>query len=202
MRRPEVDRSLLVEIDRFDHQQILQFIQEKAMTKTIASQLFIALNFGILFVWAIYLGYSFVTAFNRTLFEFIGALFLIPFWIIAHECIHGLAYKSIGAKRVVFEMDIRRFMFMTLVYDEVFSYKALIPVILAPAIMLAFVPIWIFDLGYPLLAFTLFTFHFLSIGGDYYLIHYYHLNKHKNLYTEDLSTKESVIYALQAENNE
>lgn len=190
-----INRDQLVEIERFDHHQVLFFIKEKAMGKTWLTESYMAANVIVLVLLGVVLGWSIFLDFKKALLELGASIFLIPLWIIAHEGIHGIAYKFIGAQKVTFDMHLKQFVFVTIVYDEVFSFKELIPVLLAPAIGLLAVPVFVFSFGYPVMAAGLLTFHILSIGGDLLLLNYYLLNKEQHeLFTEDHRTKVSVIY--------
>lgn len=191
----EIDRDQLIEIDRFDHHQVLSFIKEKALGKTWLTESYMLANGIVLVLMAIFLVWGMVLNFKSVLMELGLVFLLIPLWIIAHEGIHGMVYKLIGAKKVTFDMHLRQFVFVTIVYDEVFSFKELVPVLLAPAITMMVVPIVAVSCGYVVIGAGLLTFHILSIGGDLLLLNYYLLNKDQyDLYTEDLRTKVSIIY--------
>jgi hypothetical protein len=191
----KIDRDQLIEIEGFEHHQVLAFIKEKALVKTWLTESYMVANGIVLALLVVILVWAMVVDLKNALLELAFVFLMIPLWIMAHEGIHGIVYKMIGAEKVTFDMHLKQFVFVTIVYDEVFSFKELIPVLLAPAVTLMIVPIVVVSAGYLVIGAGLLTFHILSIGGDLLLLNYYLLNKEQyELYTEDLRTKVSIIY--------
>lgn len=189
-----IDKERLVVIERFKHDEIVGFIKEKALTKTWLTQLYMVLTVITICLVTAVLAYSLIIDFKTAVIDVAMILLLVPIWIVAHEGAHGIAYKFIGARKVEYDMMLSRFIFFTIVYEELFSFKQLLPVLLAPTFGLLPVPLYFFMSGEPLIAMGLLCFHILSIGGDLYLLNYYLLNRHLSLYTEDLRSKETLIY--------
>ena len=126
-----------------------------------------------------------------------GVLFSFTVLIVLHELLHAIAYLLVGAKKLSFGMNLRKFMFYVQADKKVLNYKQFMFVALAPAVVVGFVSLAgaIFFYGQPLYYFfmALFGLHGLFCGGDFGLLCFFENRKDDEIYTFDVK-KEGKTY--------
>ena len=126
-----------------------------------------------------------------------GVLFSFTVLIVLHELLHAIAYLLVGAKKLSFGMNLRKFMFYVQADKKVLNYKQFMFVALAPAVVVGFVSLSgaIFFYGQPLYYFfmILFGLHGLFCGGDFGLLCFFENRKDDEIYTFDVR-KEGKTY--------
>ena len=126
-----------------------------------------------------------------------GVLFSFTVLIVLHELLHAIAYLLVGAKKLSFGMNLRKFMFYVQADKKVLNYKQFMFVALAPAVVVGFVSLAgaIFFYGQPLYYFfmILFGLHGLFCGGDFGLLCFFENQKDDEIYTFDVK-KEGKTY--------
>ena len=126
-----------------------------------------------------------------------GVLFSFSVLIVLHELLHAIAYLLVGAKKLSFGMNLRKFMFYVQADKKVLNYKQFMFVVLAPAVVVGFVSLSgaIFFYGQPLYYFfmILFGLHGLFCGGDFGLLCFFENRKDDEIYTFDVR-KEGKTY--------
>ena len=103
-----------------------------------------------------------------------GVLFCITGLIIIHELLHAIVYLVVGARKLSFGMNLKKFMFYVQADRQVLNYKQFMFVALAPVVVVGVVSLAgaIFYYGQPLYFFFLVIFglHGLFCGGDFGLL--------------------------------
>jgi hypothetical protein len=114
-----------------------------------------------------------------------------------HEGIHALAYKSLGAKNVQFSFTWRKLAVYTCAPRFVIRLKEIIPLAIAPFLVITLVLSALFYLSpclRPLFLWSLWI-HSAFCGGDIILIAYAIRNQKKDLYNyDDLEAGKSYFY--------
>ncbi|TAF66939.1 MAG: DUF3267 domain-containing protein [Cytophagales bacterium] len=138
--------------------------------------------------------------YNAELLSFFYGFSIAFLLIPLHELIHGLAYRLVGAKKVSYGANLKKFIFYALADKFVVSYKEFIIVALAPFLVVYLVNIILFLVlpttgAYACLGLTF--VHSLLCGGDFGLLSFFHENKSKQLVTyDDVAKQASYFYSL------
>ena len=126
-----------------------------------------------------------------------GVLFTFTILIVLHEMLHAIAYLSVGARKLSFGMNLKKFLFYVQADRQVLNYKRFMIVALAPAVVVATVSLAgaIYFYGQPLYYFfmILFGLHGLFCGGDFGLLCFFENRKDDEIYTFDIK-KEGKTY--------
>ena len=126
-----------------------------------------------------------------------GVLFSFTVLIVLHELLHAIAYLLVGAKKLSFGMNLKKFLFYVQADRQVLNYKRFMIVALAPAVVVATVSLAgaIYFYGQPLYYFfmVLFGLHGLFCGGDFGLLCFFENQKDDEIYTFDVK-KEGKTY--------
>jgi len=134
----EEDQFILIE--KLDHQELITFIQKYMKQATFYTRFYNWLTLGLLALLAAsgtfayvrdYLGFS-------ELIAHIGYGVVITFLLIPlHEYIHALAYKYVGAKKVSYDANWRKFYFMAMADRFVANRKEFELVAVAPFVVVS-----------------------------------------------------------------
>lgn len=115
-----------------------------------------------------------------------GSVIVIPF----HELFHALAYKIVGAPKILFGMDLKQMIFYVAADRFITGKMQFIIVALAPFVILnLLVIIWLFNFpsaGNIILGITFMLFHNIMCIGDFAMLAYFYRNRKKELYTFDI----------------
>lgn len=126
-----------------------------------------------------------------------GVMFCITALIVIHELLHAIAYLIVGARKLSFGMNLKKFMFYVQADKQVLNYKQFMLVALAPAVVVGVVSLTgaIFYYGQPFYYFFLVIFglHGLFCGGDFGLLCFFENRKDDEIYTFDVK-KEGKTY--------
>ena len=127
-----------------------------------------------------------------------GVLFTFTILIVLHELLHAIAYLSVGARKLSFGMNLKKFMFYVQADRQVLNYKRFMIVALAPAVVVATVSLAgaIFFYGQPLYYFfmVLFGLHGLFCGGDFGLLCFFENRKDDEIYTFDVRNEGKTYF--------
>lgn len=119
----------------------------------------------------------------------IGLVFTFTLLIVLHELIHAIAYKSVGAKKLSFGMNIRKFIFYVQADKQVINYKQFKIVALAPAVVISLLSVIGMAIFYtqPIFYFfiPIFAFHSLFCAGDFGLLCFFENRKELDIVTFD-----------------
>lgn len=128
----------------------------------------------------------------------IGLLFSFTLLIILHELIHAAAYKYVGAKKLSFGMNIRKFLFYVQADKQVLNYKQFKITALAPAITIAFFSLLGIILFYNRHAFyffiSVFGLHSLFCAGDFGMLCFFQNRPDMDIVTFDIKAKEITYF--------
>ncbi|MHB9056395.1 MAG: DUF3267 domain-containing protein [Paludibacteraceae bacterium] len=126
-----------------------------------------------------------------------GVLFSFTALVIIHELLHCFAYLLVGARKLSFGVNLRKFMFYVQADMQVLNYKQFMIVALAPAVVVGLVSLAgaVFYYGQPLYYFfmVIFGLHGLFCGGDFGLLCFFENRKEDEIYTFDVK-KEGKTY--------
>ena len=127
-----------------------------------------------------------------------GVLFCITALIVIHELLHAIAYLIVGARKLSFGMNLKKFMFYVQADKQVLNYKQFMLVALAPAVVVGVVSLTgaIFYYGQPLYYFFLVIFglHGLFCGGDFGLLCFFENRKEEEIYTFDVKSEGKTYF--------
>ena len=124
------------------HEEILPFVQEEFSQRSPLIRFYIYLNiFLLLFLlllgaWQSRQGVA--TAGHMIQYCFLGMALALTLLVPVHEGIHGLAYKLIGAPKVEFGSDIRKFIFYAMADHFVMNWRHFQFVALSPFVVINF----------------------------------------------------------------
>ena len=127
-----------------------------------------------------------------------GVMFCITALIVIHELLHAIAYLIVGARKLSFGMNLKKFIFYVQADKQVLNYKQFMLVALAPAVVVATVSLAgaIFFYGQPLYYFfmVLFGLHGLFCGGDFGLLCFFENRKDDEIYTFDVKSEGKTYF--------
>ncbi len=124
-------------------------------------------------------------------------LFSFTLLVVIHELLHGLALLAIGAPRISFGGDLRRFVFYAaadrfVIGRQPFLFVALMPLAVVQLVAVAGIIVWFY---HPFLYFflILMTMHSFFCSGDIALVSVFYRHPGKRVYMYDV-TSERVTY--------
>lgn len=125
---------------------------------------------------------------NIVLHSLLGFI-IFPLLIIpVHELLHIIPFRMAGAKNIRIGADLRQYIFYVTAHRYVinsaqFKFVALVPFIIINAALLLMVfmlpGLWKWSLS------VLLFVHTTMCAGDFAMLNYYHLNRHRKIYTYD-----------------
>ena len=180
-----------------DIENVKMFLMSQATVKT---KLLTFFSFSVLVAIAFVsgtLGYSIVNGeVLRWLVAFGMGIVAIPIYIVLHEVVHFIAFKMIGGREVKIGGKFERFLFYTSCPNQVFTMKALLPVIVAPLISLSVVLLLgaMFLPTYYVTFMTLFAFHLMACSGDILIVNFSKFPGHQDILTYDDDDGKSYYY--------
>lgn len=198
----DLDRLGYVELDVMDHDNIMPFIRTY-LGKSVASKwifaiaCFLPLGFAVVSIVGLHLRDKLPWGEGVNLL-FLGiacAFLLIP----VHECIHMLAYRSQGATRTSFGVDLKRFVFLALADRFVADRRAFRIVAAAPFVMITvclLVPMAFVHAQAQLVLLGALSMHTACCSGDLGLLAYFDHHRGKDVVTyDDVAAKRSYFLA-------
>ena len=127
-----------------------------------------------------------------------GVLFTFTVLIVLHELLHAIAYLLVGARKLSFGMNLKKFLFYVQADKQVLNYKKFMIVALAPVVLVGVVSLAgaIFYYGQPLYFFFLVIFglHGLFCGGDFGLLCFFENRKEEEIYTFDVKSEGKTYF--------
>ena len=127
-----------------------------------------------------------------------GVLFCITALIVIHELLHAIAYLIVGARKLSFGMNLKKFMFYVQADKQVLNYKQFMIVALAPAVVVGVVSLAgaIYFYGQPLYYsfMVIFGLHGLFCGGDFGLLCFFENRKEEEIYTFDVKSEGKTYF--------
>jgi hypothetical protein len=139
--------------------------------------------------------YEFRKVFSHTLLgSVLFPVLIIPF----HELLHIIPYYLAGARNIRVGMDLRQYIFYVTAHKHVTPSLQFRVVSVTPFLIVSIISLFlVFHLpGLWKWSLSLFLFvHTTMCAGDFAFLNYYHINKHRNIYTwDDADLKEAYFY--------
>jgi hypothetical protein len=178
---------------------LLSFVLDYIKRKTVITILFWSvclIFFGLAVTIRINIGYY---EFRKIISYTLLGLILFPVLIIpVHEVLHIIPYSLSGAKNIRVGMDLSQYLFYVTAHRYVASPRQFRLVAVTPFIIISIISLFlVFYLpGLWKWSLSLFLFvHTTMCIGDIALLNYYHINKHRKIYTwDDADLKEAYFY--------
>ena len=182
------------------HDELIPFVQEHLFKRNIITHLFLVVNVLFLF-WVIYQWYlnsASGNSFGHSLMHF-GLGLLLSFLIVpVHEYIHGLAYKSVGAKIIGYTAHWRQFYFTAQADQFVANYKEFMIVAFAPFLIISFLSLLLlftFQAGYALIFISFLFWHSTMCGGDFAIASYFYQYRKSDIITyDDFGSRQTFFF--------
>lgn len=174
------------------HDELLPFVQEEFSRRSFILRFYILLNILLLLLmlvlgaWQAHQGL--ITAGAIIRYSTLGLALALTVLVPVHEAIHGLAYKLVGAPRVQFGADIRKFIFYALADHFVVGRPAFRLVALAPFAAISFCVlccIFFVPLTYQWLLLGVLLMHTGACAGDFAMLSFFRRYRDKEIYTYD-----------------
>lgn len=132
---------------------------------------------------------------------FAGLVFSFTLLIPVHELIHAAAYRYVGARKLSFGMQLRKFLFYVQADKEVLGYREFRIVALAPVVVVGVLSILGMAVFYNQPAFyfflPVFAFHSLFCAGDFGLLCFFQNRPTQEILTFDVKEEgKTYFYAL------
>lgn len=189
-------------VAKFHIDELKEFIIENMKSKTKYT-----IFYNVVFMLMVFLGFAFLSYhFNSenvetiSLLLYLGGGIVVAFSliIVLHEWIHGMIYKMLGAPRVVYGGDIKKFIFYAAAPMFVLGKADFFKVAMAPFVIITLLSILIFALGsieIKCFAIGLLMAHTMACGGDFALMSFFEKNKEKEILTyDDMENKTIYFY--------
>ncbi len=132
-----------------------------------------------------------------------GLLFCFTALIVIHELLHYFAYLAVGARKLSFGMDLKKFIFYVQADKQVLNYNQFKVVALAPVTVVAIASIIgaIVFFEQPLYYFflTVLAIHSLFCVGDLGMLCFFENRKEDEIYTFDLKDEGKTYYYRKTE---
>ena len=186
------------------HHEILPFVQEEFSQHSPLLRFYIYLNVLLLVLmiglgaWQAYQGM--ITVGKIIQYSSLGMVLVLTLLVPVHEGIHGLAYKLIGAPKVKFGSDIRKFIFYAMADHFVVGPGHFRFVALAPFGIInffAFFALFFVSLPYQWLLLGVLLMHLGACAGDFAMLSFFYRHRREEVYTyDDVAGQVSYFYRL------
>lgn len=204
MNYPEITDNPSYElIETLDHSQIKPFIKREIIGNQgwgLLAKMYQGMGL-LLFGFALIKAFApFMRSRETEMLEWMGwgILFCFTALIIIHELLHFFAYLAVGARKLSFGMDLRKFIFYVQADKQVLNYSKFKVVALAPALVVAVVSIAgaIIWFEQPLYYFflTVLSVHSLFCVGDLGMLCYFENRSEDEIYTFDVKEEGKTYY--------
>lgn len=158
---------------------------------------FCLVTFGLAMTIRINVGHVF--EFRRIFHHTLLGLFVFPVLIIPlHEFLHVIPYFLTGAKRIRVGVDLKQFIFYVTAHKYVASPRQFRLVAICPFIIvtlgLLFLVLTLPGLWKWSISLLIFV-HATMCAGDFAMLNYYHINRHRKIYSwDDADRMEAYFY--------
>ncbi|MCO6480634.1 MAG: DUF3267 domain-containing protein [Phaeodactylibacter sp.] len=174
------------------HDEILPFVQEEFGRRSWLTRFYLLLNLALLLAmillgaWQV--SHGLIGAGTVILNGILGILLTLTLLVPLHEGIHGLAYRLVGAPKVQYGSDIRKFIFYAMADHFVVGFPQFIVVALAPFLVInffAFLAIFYVSLNYQWILLGVLLMHTGACAGDIAMLSFFLRHREKGLLTYD-----------------
>ncbi len=189
--------------DVLQHNELVPFVQGIFKEPNLITRSFIWLNIVLiacLIGWMVYDMTALNRSFGSALGQIgLGVLIILPI-IPLHEWLHGLAYKALGAEKVHYTANFKKFYFTAqahhfIVKEGGFYWLAFTP--FAVITLLSLLSMIFLPGQYLLLLLSFLFMHTTACGGDFALAAYFYARRNTGLVTfDDVPAKMTYFYSL------
>jgi hypothetical protein len=183
------------------HEELVPFIQDIFKKPNVITRLFILLNIALLawlLGWMVYEMVAQDRSFGWVLIQLgLGVLLILPV-IPLHEWLHGMAYKLLGAQKVNYTANFKKFYFTAqahhfIVREKGFYWLAFTPFVMINSMII--VLMFVLPVSYLLLLISFLLMHTTACGGDFALAAYFYSRRNTGLITyDDVPAKKTYFY--------
>ena len=184
------------------HDEILPFVQEEFGKRGWLARFYILLNLALLIgmallgIWQV--THGLIGTGKVILNSILGFVLTLSLLVPIHEGIHGLAYKLVGAPRVQYGSDIKKFIFFAMADHFVVGFPRFIIVALAPFLVINFftaLSIFYVSLNYQWILLGVLLMHTGACAGDFAMLSFFLRHRGEGLLTyDDVSNQRSYFY--------
>lgn len=184
------------------HGEILPFVQEEFGRRGWLTRLYLLLNLAFLLfmillaIWQV--RHGLISAGTAVLNSALGAALALSLLVPVHEAIHGLAYKLVGAPRVQYGSDIRKFIFYAMADHFVVAFPRFVVVALAPFLVINFfaaLALFYVSLNYQWALFGVLFMHTGACAGDFAMLSFFLRHRREGVLTyDDVANHTSYFY--------
>ncbi|MCB0567078.1 MAG: DUF3267 domain-containing protein [Phaeodactylibacter sp.] len=184
------------------HDEILPFVQEEFGKRGWLARFYILLNLALLIgmallgIWQV--THGLIGTGKVILNSILGFVLTLSLLVPIHEGIHGLAYKLVGAPRVQYGSDIKKFIFFAMADHFVVGFPRFIIVALAPFFVINFLAIlflFYVSLNYQWILLGVLLMHTGACAGDFAMLSFFLRHRKEGLLTyDDVSNQRSYFY--------
>lgn len=198
----ENEFELMTEVSHQDLKEfvVAQISQEKQIIRMYSIyQLIMVLLFMFFFSKSVALA---IKGFPEMLIPIgLAIIFSLSILIVVHELLHALAYLLIGARKISFGANIKKFVFYALADRQVISPDAFRIVALAPFVLVKLVCligiVIFFNQQLMYFSLTVMCLHSLFCAGDIAMLAFYRIHSEKEIYNYDDKAKGKTYFYSQ-----
>ncbi len=195
------DESQYVQLEVLPYAEMIPFVQREFQYSNFIIRSYIGLNILIVIVM-IGAGYLHISAGEITFGNLFYAVFLgfavsLTIIIPIHEAIHGVAYKIVGAPKVAFGSNLRKFYFYAVADRFVIGSSGFRVVALAPFVTISLITIIILffsSIFIQWLMWGLLLMHTGACAGDFGMLAFYHRHSEGEILTFDDVTAQKAYF--------
>ena len=180
------------QILELDFNNMIPFVLSNIRRRGIISYLYAGFNLGMIILIILYFitgpalhQYPWTVILKQTVFGFLaGSILIIP----VHELLHGLVYKVLGARKIIFGADMKQFIFYVTadrypVSGGELYLLAFTPFVVINAATIVITLVW-FPQVFLFSAFVLLAHNVMCIG-DFAIANYVHQHAPRKIYNFD-----------------
>jgi hypothetical protein len=197
----ELENNNFILKDKLEHKEMIPFVQTYIKKKTKYTYLYYFSNILALLIVL----FIFFKDYNNQGFNFSNQLLyisrglLIAFLLVPlHEYLHVIAYKSQGALKTSYDVNLKKFYFLAIADGFVANKKEFEIVALTPFLVISFLLLLILPFVSSALALSVsatLLMHTAMCSGDFGLLSYFEFYKDKEIVTyDDANNKISYFY--------
>ena len=174
------------------HEEILPFVQEEFGRRGLLTRFYLLLNLFLLLLMILLGAWQVTNGLINTstviLNSILGMGLALTLLVPVHEGIHGLAYKLVGAPKVQYGSDIRRFIFFAMADHFVVGFPRFIVVALAPFFVInlsAIFAIFYVSVNYQWILLGVLLMHTGACAGDFAMLSFFLRHRPEGILTYD-----------------
>ncbi|MCB9265289.1 MAG: DUF3267 domain-containing protein [Lewinellaceae bacterium] len=174
------------------HSDILPFVQEEFGRRGWLTRFYLLLNLAMLLlmilmaVWQV--THGLIGTGRVVMNTVLGFVLTLSLLVPVHEGIHGIAYKLVGAPRVQFGSDIRKFIFYAMADHFVIGFPRFAFVALSPFFIINFFAagaVFYVSLNYQWILLGVLLMHTGACAGDFAMLSFFLRHRKEGLLTYD-----------------